>query len=290
MTPPRSPLRPFGTHSLRRAGLVALALFLPCLIASAAPPGPARDHTPKLSRDLDAETRNFDAVRPRWSRDIGGVRHIQAIVLSSSADPSMAELRAHVLGLGGSVHAVHVAAHALTVQVKASDLAQFWPSAATSLSVSHRTASTQRTFSTLEAVTGANLASVRSYSQQVGLHRSGRRRRRHCRPRLGCDAQVTSAFKRPRRPARQAQRDDAEQLGRQLDHRRRRRQLAAAGQRRAGWPTRPAIANDTAATPDGYGHGTHVASVAAGRYFTPATATSQQDMNGIAPNARTSTT
>jgi hypothetical protein len=44
------------------------------------------------------------------------VRHVQAIVVSDSADPEMRDLRAQVLRLGGSVHAVHAAMHAITIR------------------------------------------------------------------------------------------------------------------------------------------------------------------------------
>ena len=55
-------------------------------------------------------------------RDLNGVRHVQAIVVSNSTDPAMTELRAAVLRTGGAIHAVHPTLRALTVQVRAADV------------------------------------------------------------------------------------------------------------------------------------------------------------------------
>jgi hypothetical protein len=63
----------------------------------------------KVARDMDSELSTTRAPREKWARDVRGVRHVQAIVVSDSADPEMRDLRAQVLRLGGSVHAVHAA-------------------------------------------------------------------------------------------------------------------------------------------------------------------------------------
>ena len=76
----------------------------------------------KIAHDMDGELRTDRAPREKWARDVRGVRHVQAIVVSDSTDPEMRELRAQVLRLGGSVHAVHAAMHAITIQIPAQRL------------------------------------------------------------------------------------------------------------------------------------------------------------------------
>src|SRR5690242_647829 len=88
---------------LLRAAVSAIAsvsLLLPGLELSAADAAPDPGNAAKVAPDLRDEARGAGHGHPTWSRDIGGVRHVQAILVTQSADPSMADLRAYVLRLG----------------------------------------------------------------------------------------------------------------------------------------------------------------------------------------------
>ncbi len=254
-----------------------------CTLASAAPAqaqGKAKDHASKLARDLDNELQPGRAAKKaHWVRDIGGVRHVQVIVVSNDSDAQMGNLRQAVAKLGGTVHASHPAVHALTVQLKASDVALL-AERSDVVSVSPNRL-TQRSISTLESITGALTANVRSYSSKsayTGLDGSG----------VGIAVLDSGVMKL----------HDAFDNGLP----RVMRNVNLLNGSLANWTTtgssttslapgsaalasyEAAIAADTVTTQDPYGHGTHVASVAAGRYYPPKAST-QQDSNGIAPKA-----
>ena len=89
-------------------------------VAHAAPAGGQSQD--KIARDLDDEVAQTGAPKARWARDVNGVRHVQAIVVSNSTDSEMTDLRTLVKALGGSVHAVHPWMRALTVQIPANQL------------------------------------------------------------------------------------------------------------------------------------------------------------------------
>ena len=235
----------------------------------------------KVARDLDDEVAAPAASKPKWARDVNGVRHVQVVIVSNDPDAEMTNLRAQVLRLGGSVHAVHPAVHALTVQVKASDV-QALSRRSDVVSVSPNRV-TQRTFSTLESVTGALTTNVRSYSSKTaytGLDGTG----------VGIAILDSGVMKL----------HDSFDNGAGVP--RVKRNVNMLNSSLANWATSSTggvspmpgsaalatyeslIAADSALTHDPYGHGTHVASVAAGRYFPP-TATTSQDINGIAPSA-----
>ena len=77
----------------------------------------------------------------------------------------MRNLRAYVKSIGGAVHAVHPAVHAMTVQVKASNVAALAQrSDVVSVSPNRET---QRTLSTLETITGALTSNVRTESTKT---------------------------------------------------------------------------------------------------------------------------
>jgi serine protease AprX len=272
----RRRLRSAMTLALASLALVAgLSAFKP---VHAQPPA-AEKHT-KVARDMDDEITETRAPKAKWARDVNGVRHVQAIVVSNAADPEMSDLRAHVLRIGGSVHAVHPAVHAITVQLRA-DQVRALAQRQDVVSVSPNRV-TQRTSSTLESITGALTGNVRTYSSKTsysGVDGTG----------IGIAVLDSGVMKL------HDTFDDAS------GGRRVKRNVSMLNASLANWATgagsttslspgsaalasyEAAIATDSATTQDPYGHGTHVASVAAGRYY--AGPTGAQDINGIAPNA-----
>src|SRR6266508_987933 len=73
----------------------------------------------KVARDLQVGIALGTTPAVNWARDIKGVRYVQVIVVSNSADPEMTDLRAFVVRTGGSVLARHSVIHALTTLMKA---------------------------------------------------------------------------------------------------------------------------------------------------------------------------
>ena len=234
----------------------------------------------KVARDLDDELVETRSPRAKWARDVNGVRHIQAIVVSDSIDPQMTDLRAYVLGIGGSVHAVHPAVHAITVQIKASKVREL-SERSDVVSVSPNRA-TQRTASTLEATTGALTNNVRTGSTKTsytGLDGTG----------VGIAVLDSGVMKEHWAFA------DANAGYRVKRNVNMLNASLASWTTGSGSMTLPApgstalssfestIANDSNLTQDAYGHGTHVASVAAGRAKFYGIGT--PDTTGVAPNA-----
>ena len=154
---------------LRRAFtlvLTCLALLFSSLGLQTAHAKPfGQDKRAKVARDLDDEIGQSRSPRARWARDLNGVRHIQAIVVSDSTDPAMTDLRNHVTRTGGTVQAVHSAMRALTVQIKANQVRAL-AERDDVVSVSPNRA-TQRTASTLETITGSLTANVRATSTKT---------------------------------------------------------------------------------------------------------------------------
>ncbi|HEY8706835.1 MAG TPA: S8 family serine peptidase, partial [Burkholderiaceae bacterium] len=271
-----------GWHRVVAWALATLALMGSLLqVNTAHAQALGADRHVKVARDLDDELVKVGQPKARWARDLNGVRYVQAIVVSNAADPDMADLRRFVLRSGGSVYAVHPAVHAITVQIKAgqvtalaqrSDVVSVTPNRAT-----HRTASSLEFIS--GALTGGNVRTNSTKTSYSGLDGSG----------VGIAVLDSGVMKA----------HDAF-----LDYNgvtRVKRNVNMLNATLASWTTgvdsasslmpgstalanyEQAIANDNAATQDGYGHGTHVASVAAGRarYYASGT----PDTTGIAPNA-----
>ena len=237
----------------------------------------------KIARDLAAALADTGKAKASWMRDLNGNRHVQAIVVSNSSDPAMTELRAAVLRSGGTVHAVHGAVRALTVQIRANDvLALAQRNDVASVSPNRVT---RRTASTLESITGTLTGNVRNGSIKTngsGLDGSG----------IGIAVLDSGVMKAHQAFADgsggsrvQAQRRLAQRSCRELGQHERRdrvrsRQPGARRVRGGDRQRRPP-------TQDRYGHGTHVAAIAAGCARTYGSST--PDATGIAPNA-TSTT
>ena len=165
----------------RRLRLVLSAALTATLLAvmglhartAAAEPGSAQVQR-KMARDLHDEVDGKRSARAKWARDVRGVRQVQVIVVSNSPDPEMKDLRRHVLRMGGSVHAVHTAVHALTVQIRPGQVRQI-AQRDDVVSVSPNR-STVRTASLLESASGALSSQVRPTSSKnsyTGLDGSG---------------------------------------------------------------------------------------------------------------------
>ena len=248
--------------------LGALALSLPAL---------ADSPQQKIASDLQKGMSPVRLSQDRWSRDVGGVRQVQVIVVSDGKQGDLADLRAAVVRLGGSVHARHPAVNGLTVQLPADKVALL-AQRADVLGISpnrHVTCSA----STLEAVTGSLTGNVRSYllgSTYSGVDGSG----------VGIavlDSGVMSqhrsfqdgiGFSRVARSVNMRNAVLSDWLV-GVDS-----TLSPAPGTAALLAYENALLNITS-TQDPYGHGTHVASVAAGR-----AAYQRPDSSGVAPGAK----
>jgi serine protease AprX len=215
--------------------------------------------------------------KARWSREVNGVHMVQLLVTSDGADPQMRALRAEVARQGGKVQVVHRNLQTLTVLLPATKVTALSQHDDVKRIIPNR--DTQSTASALESITGATTAGVRTYSTNTsytGFDGTG----------VGIailDSGVMKAHKNFLNAA------GASRVKRSVN------MLNAAlydwsnpwdGEispqpGSAALATYEAtIAADTAATQDAYGHGTHVASVAAGRGFYQS-----PDATGVAPNA-----
>ena len=47
----------------------------------------------KIARDLASGLADTGKVKASWMRDLNGARHVQAVIVSNSADPAMTDLR-----------------------------------------------------------------------------------------------------------------------------------------------------------------------------------------------------
>ena len=248
--------------------LLATVVLVTGIGAHASKPGKAR----KLARDLEVAINSPVQPGERWVRQRGGRRMVDAIIVSSAADRTMADLRAHVERLGGTVNAAFSSVQGLSVTVPTRAVAEL-DARDDVVSISpNRT--TRHTFSTLETTTGATSSQVRPYSSAVnytGLDGKG----------IGIavlDSGVMAGHKH---------------LANGLVGSRVVRQVNMVGQGASlSWAMslppgsaernlyETSVNNNLAAVPDGYGHGTHVAAIAAGKGSYRAL-----DTSGIAPGA-----
>ena len=285
----------FSSSALRHGAAFLAAACLALTLGAALAAEPARtavavgaNQQHKLARDLALPLADGSHVGHRWSRRVGDQHLVQIVVLSDSADPELAALRAHVLRLGGSVHARHPLVNGLTVQVPASQLAALAAHADVA-SVSPNRA-VRGSASLLETDTGASAAKAAVPSNiRVGIYDGNGVITNYS----GLDgsgvgiAILDSGVMRGHRSflsgsgVRRVQRN-VNMLNANLanwlvgvDS-----SLSPAPGSAALAGYEAAIAADNAVTHDAYGHGTHVAAVAAGRglYQVP-------DTTGVAPGA-----
>ena len=61
----------------------------------------------KIAADLREGMQSPGARHKHWLRELAGTRYVRALVVSSSSDPELADLRAHVQAVGGAVERLH---------------------------------------------------------------------------------------------------------------------------------------------------------------------------------------
>ena len=242
----------------------------------------AKSEDEKISKDLRSTLDSPVTPKGRHVRDVGGTRHVQVIVIANSADAELADLRAFVTSIGGSVQVRHAGIRGLTAIVPASAVNALAQRSDVASVVPNR--ETRSTASMVESISGATTANVRTYSaagSYSGLDGNG----------IGI-AVLDSGVMRSH---------DAFQLQTGSAAIRVRRNVNMLNASLANWTTgaaagslqpgsaalatyENAIANDGAITHDAYGHGTHVAAVAAGGYYA-ANSAAAKDITGMAPGA-----
>ena len=264
-------------RALLPAGLFAISLF-GVLVSPAQAQANAQS---KVARDLQVGVAMGNTPAVKWARDVKGARHVQVIVVSNAADPEMTDLRAFVLKSGGSVLAHHSGIRALTVLMKANKVdALAQRDDVVSVSPNREV---RRTASTLEAITGALTSNVRTGSTKTGYS--------------GIDgtgigiAVLDSGVMKPHDGFLDG--NGATRVARNVDMFNGAVVTWTMGvDATASLPPGSAALSTYEAqinasnevTQDPFGHGTHVAAVAAGRakYYAAGT----PDTTGIAPNAK----
>jgi serine protease AprX len=253
--------------------LTALALLLTVPPAQADNDGRRFN---KIARDLQGELGAARKPGQRWARDVRGRRHVQLIVVSNSSDAELNDLRRAVLRLGGSVHARHPLVGGLTVQLPA-DKVDTLSARSDVVSVSPNR-DVRRSASVLEASSGVLTSNVRSYTLggYSGLDGSG----------IGIavlDSGVMAAHRSFQNAA------GSSRVARNVNLRNANLADWLVGVDSTVSPApgssalasyEAAINSGASALQDAYGHGTHVASVAAGR-----AGSALLDSTGVAPGA-----
>ena len=247
-------------------------------------PAQAQSSEGKVAADLMAIVALQKTPRLDWVRDVGGRRHVKALVISNSRDSDLSDLRAAVLQMGGSVYMRFVSVSSLSVMLPADRLIQLAARAdVKSISPNRPTA---RMASAVEATTGAMSPAVRSYASAMsysGLDGSG----------VGI-AVLDSGLMPTHRNFQDAA--GKSRIVRALDFQKAGdAELMGVNAWKGGFDVsaslypgsrtmtryESAISNDHVDGVDAYGHASHVASIAAGRgfYQTP-------DTTELAPNAK----
>jgi serine protease AprX len=155
------------SRSVQRALQMRLAAFAASILC-ASPLGVLQVHAAstvaaapsKIAVDLQQVLGSSGKLNASWVKDIKGVRYVKALVLSNSTDPDLVQLRADIIARGGSVYMRYTSVSGLSVLLPASQVANIALRAdVQGISPNRLTA---RTASTLESTTGA--LNLRTYN------------------------------------------------------------------------------------------------------------------------------
>ena len=266
----------------RTRRLVGLLLMAALLLGLLAGHGAHAQTTlsPKIAADLAGAINAPSTPKISFAKDVNGIRYVKALVVSQAGDPDLVALRAAVMSAGGSVYMRYVSVAALSVMLPASQVNSLAARAdVQSISPNRLTA---RTASLLEMSTG--VTNVRTGAgPYTGLDGTGvgiavldSGVLEHHGNLLAADGKTL----RVKRAVDFQRVGDATLVGAKdwtpgIDAS---ASLYPGSSTMAAYETK--IDYLAINRPDLYGHGTHVASVAAGRGAYQAI-----DSTGIAPNA-----
>ena len=260
--------------------VVMILSLLTGQLAIAAPgSGQGQGAAKKVSSDLQDAIDAGATPSKRWAKEHRGQRMVQVVFVSGDADQDMTELRKEIKRAGGTVDATMPGLRMLTATLPARRVAKVAERSDVRFVAPNR--ETRRTASTLEAITGATTNGVRTNSTKTsyrGLDGTG----------IGI-AVVDSGVMRSHKAFQNAAGTTRVVKNVQF-------MTTALADWTNGYDAstslqpgsaalaayEAAIDNSTNLVQDGFGHGTHVASVAAGR---PATYSFAPDLTGMAPNA-----
>ena len=242
--------------------LIAVATAFALVGAPPAFAAPGNGQAKKIARDLQAALDAVTTPNVKWAREVNGARHLQVVIVSNSADGDMTSLRDDIKGNGGSVHVTMPGLRAVTATLPAAQLAKIAARSDVFMVAPNR--ATSRTASSLEYMTGALTTGVRTNSTKTsysGVDGTG----------IGIAVLDSGVMK------------VHEAFNNASGSTRVQRNVWMLSTTAANWTTgtnattslqpgssaltnyENAIANDSYNFQDGYGHGTHVASIAAGR-------------------------
>ncbi|MGE5338955.1 MAG: hypothetical protein ACM3PU_14080, partial [Gemmatimonadota bacterium] len=147
--------------------ILKVLLIIAATFAFAAFSAPAESQTlsSKIAPDLQQVISAPTTPSLSWVKDVNGVRMVKALVVSSSTDPDLADLRSAVLSAGGSVYYRFASVRAITVMLPANQVNNL--AARSDVQSISPDRLVGRTMSNLEYVTGTLNAGVRTYTSST---------------------------------------------------------------------------------------------------------------------------
>ena len=270
----------------RRRLLKAMSAALASSSLLAASLGPLSAHarpgrSPRVAADLGAVIDAPTTPKLSFCKDVKGLRYVKALLVANSIDPNLSALRAAVIAAGGSVYMRYLSVSALSVMLPANAVDAI--AARGDVQGISPNRLTARTASLLELATGTSKVRTGSGTSWSGLDGSG----------VGIavlDSGIASGhasfLDKTGATSRVARAVDFQKVGdaKMMGVKDWTPGIDVSASLYPGSPSMDAyeksIRSDAADKADLYGHGTHVASVAAARGNYQSV-----DSTGIAPNA-----